>query len=343
MSRVPLLVLFAVLSAALPVALARGDTNPAAAIANPAAAGATQIPPGVWDGKLAMGHIAAQLTFGSRALDTAGHERTVEYIENVMTRAKAASVTGQQWIDTGGNDLGHALLSWAHIGGGSTRHALVNIVARFYPDNPRRIILGTHYDSIVRAYRDRDHPDGPMPGANNSASGVAVLLQTARALAALPPPPVGIDFVFFDGEEGPKSLGAGDPQWRPLGSPYFAEHLGDFYPDRKPEVAILFDMVCTRNLVLNPEPQSLASANSQVARFWDLGRKTAPAVFAEMPYSAKIDDDHDALIKTGIPSFLVIDFKYDPWFNTTEDTIDKCSAASLEVVGRTLLQYIYTM
>ena len=87
------------------------------------------------------------------------------------------------------------------------------------------MIVATHYDSIVKAYRDAKNPDAPMPGANNSSSGVAVLLETARVLSLLPEPPVGIDMVFFDGEEGSKSLGAGDPDFKPIGSPHFAEHL----------------------------------------------------------------------------------------------------------------------
>ncbi len=143
---------------------------------------------------------------------------------------------------------------------------MTNIIARLAPSNPRRIIVATHYDSIVRAYRDDKKPDAPMPGANNSASGVAVLLETARVLGTLPPPPVGIDMIFFDGEEGPKSLGAGDPNWLALGSPYFTAHLGDFYSTRKPESAVVFDMVCYRNLQLNPELSSLFYAQERNRR-----------------------------------------------------------------------------
>jgi hypothetical protein len=59
------------------------------------------------------------------------------------------------------------------------------------------------------------------------------------------------------------------------------------------------------------------------------------------PTPYPVSDDHTALTAAGIPSLLVIDFEYDPWFNTTQDTIDKCSAASLADVGRTLLRYLY--
>ena len=100
--------------------------------------------------------------------------------------------------------------------------AMTNIIARFKPYNPRRVIVATHFDSIVKAYRDTKKPDAPMPGANNSASGVALLLETARVLSEMPEaPPVGIDMIFFDGEEGSISIGAGDPNSHPIGSPLF--------------------------------------------------------------------------------------------------------------------------
>jgi len=293
-----------------------------------------------WNGDRAMNDIGIQLSFGRRALDTLGHEKTVQYIEGQLANTKLASVKGQQWIDTGDTSEGQNLLS---TGSNQPHHALVNIVARFFPDNPRRIIIGTHYDSIGRAYADKKHPDAPMPGANNSASGVALLRETARVLSKASPPSVGVDLVFFDGEEGPKSLGAGDRNWRALGSPWFAQHLSDFYPDAKPESAVLFDMVCYKNMELKPELSSLASAKDEVEKFWKIGGAIGPAVFKEEPYPYAIEDDHNALAAAGIPSFLVIGFKYDPWFNTTEDTIDKCSQANLEAVGRTLLRYIYAL
>jgi glutaminyl-peptide cyclotransferase len=230
---------------------------------------------------------------------------------------------------------------WTFKDAAGASHAMTNIIARFQPSNPHRVIVATHYDSIVRAYRDAKSPDAPMPGANNSASGVAVLLETARVLSLLPKPAVGIDMIFFDGEEGPKSLGAGDPAWHALGSPYFVAHLKDYYPSAKPEKAVVFDMVCDRDLQLKPEPSSVASAMSEVQKYWSAGLKIAPSAFTTKMTSYPISDDHTALNAAGIPSLLVIDFEYEPFFNTSQDTIDKCSAQSLEAVGRTTLQYLY--
>ncbi len=308
---------------AIPLALLALPGPARAQAQNPAQ---TQAQTELWDGQRAMASIGDLLRFTPRSMETAGHQQTIDYIKGELAKAKADPVTLQRWVFR--NDDGKPF-------------AMTNIIARFQPSNPRRVIVATHYDSIVKAYRDAKTPDAPMPGANNSSSGVAVLLETARVLSLLPAPPVGIDFVFFDGEEGSKSLGAGDPDFAPIGSPYFAAHLRDFYPAKKPEKAAVFDMVCDRDLHLKPDPSSIGSAANEVKKFWDIGIKTAPSSFDANPLPYAMSDDHSALAEAGIPSFLVIDFEYEPFYNTTQDTLDKCSAKSLEAVGHTLLQYLY--
>ena len=293
---------------------------------HPLAARAANVQLELWDGQRAMSDIADLLRFTPRAIDTPGHDEAIDYIKAAMARSNADVVTTQRWTFTDSS---------------GRPHAMTNIIARFEPANPHRIIVATHYDSIVRAYRDAKNPEGLMPGANNSASGVAVLLETARVLTLLPKPAIGIDMIFFDGEEGPKALGAGDPDWMAIGSPYFVAHLHDFYPAQKPEKAVVFDMVCDKDLHLQPEPSSLADALGEVKKFWTAGMAIAPKAFSTKSTSYPISDDHTALNGAGIPSFLVIDFEYEPYFNTTQDTIDKCSADSLQAVGRTLLQYLY--
>jgi len=280
----------------------------------------------MWDGGRAMGMITEQLRFTPRSLDTPGHQQTIDFIKAALAKTNVDAVTTQDWVFRSAD---------------GTAHAMTNVVARFQPQNPRRIIVATHYDSIVRAYRDAKTPEAPMPGANNSASGVAVLLETARVLSLLPKPPVGIDMIFFDGEEGPKALGAGDPEWRALGSPHFVDHLKDYYPTTRPEKAVVFDMVCAKNIQLKPEPSSLISAMPEVKKFWGAGVALAPSAFVTKTTTYPISDDHTALAEAGIPSFLVIDFDYEPWFNTTNDTADKCDPQSLEAVGRTLTRYLY--
>ncbi len=280
----------------------------------------------LWNGQRALDIIVQLLKFTPRSMETPGHQQTIDYITAELAKTRFNTIQTQRW---------------AHRAGDRTM-AMTNIIARFNPSNPRRVIVATHYDSIIKAYRDAKNPNAPMPGANNSASGVAVLLETARAISQLPDqPPVGIDMIFFDGEEGAISMGAGDPNFKPIGSAYFAQHLADFYPQGRPEKALDFDMVCDKDLHLKMEPSSILSAGAEVRKFWEIGAKTAPQAFemTRMPYT--IEDDHTNLQAAAIPSFVVIDFEYEPYYNTLQDTPDKCSTQSLEAVGRTLLQYLY--
>ncbi len=279
-----------------------------------------------WDGKRALASIVDLLRFTPRSMETPGHQQTIDYITAELKKTKFDTIETQRWV---AREAGRTM-------------AMTNVIARFNPSNPRRVIVATHYDSIIKAYRDKNNPNAPMPGANNSASGVALLLETARALSEMPEAPsVGIDMIFFDGEEGPISMGAGDPNFHPIGSPHFVERLAEFYPKAKPEKMLDFDMVCDRDLHLKIDQSSLHSAAPDAKKFWEIGMKIAPGAFEKQSAPYAIDDDHTAFQLAGIPSFIVIDFEYEPFYNTTEDTPDKCSVQSLEAVGRTLLQYLY--
>ena len=120
-----------------------------------------QVQTELWDGQRALGAIADLLRFTPRSMDTAGHQKTIDFIKAELAKSKVDVVTTQRWVFNASD---------------GKQHAMTNIIARFQPQNPRRMIVATHYDSIIKAYRDAKNPDAPMPGANNSASGVAVLL-----------------------------------------------------------------------------------------------------------------------------------------------------------------------
>ena len=144
--------------------------------------------------------------------------------------------------------------------------------------------------------------------------------------------------MFFDGEEG---LLNDDKDWYPLGSTYFAEHLSELYPFHKPLGAVIIDMVCAKNLRFLQEKSSLAYIPKEVNRLWDLGKAFDQKAFPSL-MGLEIHDDHTPLNLAGIPSFLLIDFDYPP-FHTTRDTLDKCSAQSLETVAHTLLAYLSSL
>jgi hypothetical protein len=275
-----------------------------------------------WRGRAAMNDIRELLSFGRRAMGWPGHGKTIAMIQATFARM-GVPTTLQTWTEQTPNGP----------------KEMTNVIARFEPANPRRLVLGTHYDSIVRAYADQQDPQAPMPGANNSASGVALLLETARALhrSRLA---VGVDFIFFDGEEGPLSLGAGDPNWRALGSPHFIRSIAAFYPNRLPEQAVLFDMVCYRAIKLHPELSSMRHAPGFVQRFWSIGQAIDPGIFDDDTTRYEISDDQNAFQSIGVPGFLVIGFEYAPYFNTTADTIDKCSPDVLQALGDTVVAYV---
>jgi len=217
-----------------------------------------------------------------------------------------------------------------------------NIIARTNLSQKDRIILGTHYDSKKYADKDPKNPQNPVPGANDSASGVAVLIELARNLALSDNDTnLGVDFVFFDGEEGDPDLFGTFEGWYPIGSTEFADKIEKYYPATLPSQAVIIDMVCDKNLNIYAEKSSVLSAPSQVTKFFETAQSLYPKNFSGQVIS-EIKDDHTPLNEAGIPSFLVIDIDY-PHYHTTADTPDKCSAVSLQKVGNVLMEYLKNM
>ncbi len=279
--------------------------------------------PSLFDAENAYALIAQQITYGNRSLVGQGHAPAQDFLK-AETRALSGAAFEQEWTHTRADR--------------STIH-LSNIGISLFPEKKKRILLATHYDTQHPAFKDVQHPDGVDPGANNGASGTAVLLELARALAVAKESSVGVDIVFFDGEEGERGVGKGD--WKPLGSQYFAKHIADIYPESKPVAGIVIDMVCDKDFTIKKEPHSVQAASQLVDDVWRVGKRVAPSVFSD-DISVGINDDHTSFNAIGIPSVLLIDFDYS--FNyTTHDTLDKCSKKSLHAVGDTLLEYIRSL
>ncbi len=277
------------------------------------------------DGNEMLAVIDQQLRYGPRYMGSTGHENVQEFLIAEM-QEQTHEVKTQSW-DYKATD-------------GNT-YQLTNIIGRLQPTQERRIILATHYDSKKFADKDWSKNDQPTPGANDSASGVAVLVELARILGSSHViPNVGVDLVFFDGEEGDINQGSDYSNWRPLGSTYFSEHLNEIYGNNKPITALVLDMVCDKDLRIYKEQSSVQNAKSQVDSFWSIAQKVDSGVFRD-EVKQSINDDHTPLNQAGVPSFLLIDFEYPP-FHTTEDTLDKCSAKSLETVARAVFDYVYS-
>ncbi len=207
-----------------------------------------------------------------------------------------------------------------------------NIVGHIKPEEKRRVLLGTHYDTRMWADKDprEEVRNSPIIGANDGASGVAVLLEMATAWK-YHPPPLGIDLIFFDGE---------DFGWAQNWNDYF---LGSKawvrdHPDYQPEWGVIVDMIGDASLRISKERESLAKAPAIVQRIWDAASRVGAGSFVDET-GGRILDDHTAFLDKGLPVVLLIDFQY-RWFHTIEDTPDKCSADSVGQVGRTLMEAV---
>ena len=215
-----------------------------------------------------------------------------------------------------------------------------NLIIEWHPDREERILIGVHYDT--RPFPDRDpvDPRGTFLGANDGASGVAVLMELARFMPALPGP-VGVDFICFDAEE--YVVGARDPYC--LGSTYFARR---YVADRRADprrhryrAGVILDMVADRDLQIWQEQQSVMWPDTQpvVAELWGVAARLGVREFVPRP-KYTVQDDHVPLrMIAKIPTCDVIDFDYPAW-HTTADTPANCAPGSLEAVGRVMLAWL---
>ena len=245
-------------------------------------------------------------------------------------KRKAEAWIQQQLRETGAEVSIH---SFQHTPQGSSEATTFqNIIARINPSQTRRVLIATHYDTRSTADKDPDETrrSEPILGANDGGSGVAVLLEIA-ALWKDEPPPVGVDLIFFDGEDfgrGPEL----DDYF--LGSKAFVRDHADY----RPEWGVVLDMVGDADFSIRKERDSLTRAPSVVDRLWSAAaRVKAHGILNER--GGLVYDDHTAFLAKGLQVVLLIDFSY-KWFHTTSDTLDKCSPDSLGQVGRTVMEAI---
>ena len=207
-----------------------------------------------------------------------------------------------------------------------------NIVARINPQQTRRVLIATHYDTHSTADKDPNERrrSEPIIGANDGGSGVAVLLEMAL-LWKDEPPPIGVDLIFFDGEDFGRGPDLDDYF---LGSKAWVRD----FPDYRPEWGVVLDMVGDADFAIRKERDSLSRATAVVERLWSAAARVKSNGIVD-ERGGLVYDDHTAFLDKGIPVILLIDFSY-KWFHTTADTLDKCSPESLGQVGRTVMDAI---
>lgn len=280
--------------------------------------------------------IKHQVDFGPRVPNTPAHRQAGEYFISKF-ESYGAKVQTQDFEATTFDN--HTL-------------NLRNIIASFYPEKSKRILLAAHWDSRPYADKDAERPNEPIAGANDGASGVGVLLEVARVLSESNPPDVGIDIILFDGEDwGELHNGQSiDPpgnldSWWCLGSQYWSKNKHD--KSYSAYYGILFDMVGAKNAQFPMEDTSLYYARSIVEKVWSRAEKLGFSNYFIRKQPGGITDDHVFVNEYAkIPMIDIV--HYDPangyfgdFHHSHKDDMEIISKETLEAVGQTTMGVIY--
>ena len=264
-----------------------------------------------FNGHAAFAYVEQQMAFGPRIPNTPGHEKMADWLLTTL-RARADTVAVQDF-------------RWTTRKGANLR--MRNFFARFRPQASDRVLFLAHWDT--RPFADKSQNLGqqrmPVPGANDGASGVAVLLGLADVLKAAPPT-IGVDLLFVDGEDYGDF---NDSTETLVGTRYFAKHQPPGYTTL---YAVLLDMVGDKDLQFYQEGYSMSAAPEVVQRVWQTAERLGYSKVFIPRAGQTLIDDHVPLQQAGIRAIDLIDFDF-PYHHTTEDTIDKVSAESLQIVG----------
>lgn len=263
-----------------------------------------------FSGDKALAHVQRLVDFGPRPPGSDAIEKSRGYIKQEL-KSSGWRVIEQVFTD--------------HTPRGQIR--FVNLIARF-GDSPKTndlFLLCSHYDTkIFDTFR--------FVGANDGGSSTGLLLELARVLAQQPRLAEKIEFVFFDGEEAVENFSDTDGIY---GSRHFARELVHDGSAKSFRGGILFDMVGDRSLDITLPPDSPAKIAREI--FASAGALKLRNYFTY--FHQDITDDHTPLNAIGIPVVDVIDFHFDFW-HTADDTMDKLSAQSLQIVGSVAAYYL---
>lgn len=295
-------------------------------------------PKTAFNGDSALAYARTQVAFGPRVPGTNGHREAGDWIV-AQLRTRADSVEEQKWV---------------HITQRGQSLAMRNIIARFRPSLPQRVLYVTHWDTRPTAENDRNlgARSRPIAGANDGASGVGLFLALADAFKKTPPT-VGVDLLFVDGEDYGDFEDASDTTKNKdvlIGSQYFARTMSPAY---KPIYGVVWDMIGDAGLQIFQEGYSVNAAPEVVSRVWGVAKELGYEKHFMPETRPAITDDHLPLIRKGLRVIDVIDIDYcadggtscggDATRNlhhTQGDTIDRLSAKSLQIVGDVALTLV---
>lgn len=288
-----------------------------------------------FDADSAYYFIEKQVSFGPRVPNTEAHRQCGDYLVTKLKEYEAK--VEEQTFEAEAFD-------------GTTLN-LRNIIGSYQPQQQKRILLAAHWDSRPFADKDTVDTDQPILGANDGASGVGVLLEMARIFSTDSLPNVGIDIIFFDGEDYGEPEGhktsldeVGNQVWWCLGSQYWSEnkHKSNY----SAYYGILLDMVGAENARFYREGVSMNNAPSVVNRVWEWAHQLGYERYFLYDKGEEIVDDHIYVnYKANIPMIDIIQYNpattFGAYHHTHADNMDIISEATLEAVGETLVHVIY--
>lgn len=223
---------------------------------------------------------------------------------------------------------------------GGPKIQMANMLVEWHPERMERVLLCAHYDTRPLPDQDLDpvqRRSGIFLGANDGASGVAVLMELAHLMRDSAGT-IGVDFLLVDGEELVYVEGRDPYFW---GSTWFAQQHVRNPPPYKYRWGVLLDMVGDRDLQLYQEQRSVAWRDTRplVRDIWATAARLGVEEFIPRP-KYDVRDDHLPLRNIGkIPTCDIIDFDY-PFWHTTRDTPAQCAPSSLAKVGWVVYEWL---
>lgn len=281
-----------------------------------------------FDADSAYEYVARQVAFGPRVPGTSAHKECATWLESELKRHGAeVTVTDTTMRSTDGR-----------------LYPVHNITGRFNPTAVKRVMLVAHYDTRPTADEDPDPANRtrPIDGANDGASGTAVILEIARHASAALPADRGLDILFVDTEDS--GTHDDDATWC-LGSQAYVASLEPGAP--RPVYAILLDMVGGEDARFAREYFSDTYARPVNDRIWQTARQLGHGDRFPDRVGGAINDDHVHLLGAGIPTVDIIETthpetgSFNPTWHTMADNIDNISRETLRTVGRVITATIY--
>jgi len=278
----------------------------------------------------AYAKLAQQVHMGPRNPGSKGHRQALSYL------------TKQLKVYAGSRNV--FIQHFKHIGYQGDSLKMANIIAAFNPQSTDRIMLCAHWDTRPRAEHDPNHPNQPILGADDGASGVGVLLELARVFHQHKPP-IGVDIVLFDGEDYGKENDISDYF---LGSRYWSNHPP--VKDYRPRFSILLDMVGGEHAQFPKEANSMQSAPNLVNEIWKIAdQKGYDSLFVNKKGAPISDDDLPISSIRNIPSIDIIDYSmgangkanFPSYWHTLNDNLNIIDKHTLKGVGSVLTSLIY--